>query len=64
MGELVLGKVSLFINAENLLKFRQTCYDQLLLPSRAPDDTWTVDAWGPLDGRIINGGVRFRFGAD
>jgi outer membrane receptor for ferrienterochelin and colicins len=64
MGELVLGKVSLFINAENLLDFRQTRYDPLLLPRRAPDGAWTVDAWGPLDGRTINGGIRFRFGAD
>jgi len=64
MGELVLGKVSLFINAENLLNFRQTRYDPLLLPRRAPDGVWTVDAWGPLDGRTINGGVRFKFGAE
>jgi outer membrane receptor for ferrienterochelin and colicins len=63
MGELVLGKVSLFVNAENLLNFRQTRYDPLLLPIRAPDGAWTVDAWGPLEGRTINGGVRFRFGA-
>lgn len=62
MGELTLGRVSLFINAENLLNVRQTRYDPLLLPRRAPDGAWTVDAWGPLDGRTINGGVRFRFG--
>jgi outer membrane receptor for ferrienterochelin and colicins len=62
MGELVLGKISLFINAENLLNFRQTRYNPLLLPARAPDGAWTVDAWGPLEGRTINGGVRFRFG--
>lgn len=64
MGELMLGNVSLFINAENLLNFRQTRYGPLLLPRRAPDGAWTVDAWGPLDGRTINGGVRFKFGAD
>jgi outer membrane receptor for ferrienterochelin and colicins len=64
MGELVLGKVSLFLNAENLLDFRQTRYGPLLLPRRAPDGAWTVDAWGPLDGRTINGGVRIRLGAE
>jgi outer membrane receptor for ferrienterochelin and colicins len=64
MGELVLGKISLFLNAENLLNFRQTRYDPLLLPRRAPDGAWTVDAWGPLDGRTINGGVRIRLGAE
>ena len=62
MGEVTLGKVSLFVNAENLLNFRQTRYNPLLLPARAPDGSWTVDAWGPLEGRTINGGVRFRFG--
>jgi outer membrane receptor for ferrienterochelin and colicins len=64
MGELVLGKVSLFLNAENLLNFRQTRNSPLLLPRRAPDGAWTVDAWGPLDGRTINGGVRFKFGPE
>jgi len=48
----------------NLLNFRQTRYDPLLLPHRAPDGAWTVDAWGPLDGRTINGGVRIRLGAE
>jgi iron complex outermembrane receptor protein len=64
MGELVLGKVSLFVNAENLLDVRQTRWDPLLLPQRAPVGSWTVDAWAPSDGRVINGGVRFRFGGE
>lgn len=63
MGELVVGKASLFINAENLLGFRQTRYSPLLLPQRAPDGSWTVDAWAPLTGATVNGGVRFHFGA-
>ncbi|MBE2991462.1 TonB-dependent receptor [Sphingomonas sp. CFBP 13603] len=63
MGELMLGSVSLFVNAENLLNVRQTRYNPLLLPSRAPDGAWTVDQWASLEGRTINGGVRFRFGA-
>lgn len=62
MGELVLGRISLFINAENLLNVRQTRYDPLLLSQRAPSGAWTVDAWAPLEGRVINGGLRFRFG--
>ncbi len=64
MGELVLGKVSLFVNAENLLDVRQTGWDPLLLPQRSPVGAWTVDAWAPTDGRVINGGVRFRFGGE
>jgi outer membrane receptor for ferrienterochelin and colicins len=62
MGELVLGKISLFVNAENLLDVRQTRYDPLLLPQRSPVGAWTVDTWAPTDGRVVNGGVRFRFG--
>lgn len=61
-GELIFGNVSLFLNAENLLDVRQTDDDPLLLPRRAADGQWTVDAWAPLDGLLINGGVRFRFG--
>lgn len=64
MGELILGKASLFLNAENLLNVRQTKYDPLLLPSRAATGAWTVDAWSPTDGIILNGGVRFRFGGE
>jgi len=57
-GEVVLGNVRLYLNMENLLDVRQTKYDPLLLPQRAPDGRWTVDAWAPTDGFVINGGVR------
>jgi len=62
LGEITLGKVSLFVNAENLLDVRQTKYDPLLLPQRAASGQWTVDAWAPLEGFILNGGIRLRFG--
>jgi iron complex outermembrane receptor protein len=62
LGEITIGKVSLFANAENLLDVRQTKYDPLLLPQRAPSGQWTVDAWAPLEGFILNGGIRLRFG--
>ena len=62
LAEYDFGKVSLFVNAENILNIRQTKYDPLLLPARAPDGRWTVDAWGPTDGFVINGGVRLKFG--
>ncbi|OWK27869.1 TonB-dependent receptor plug domain-containing protein [Sphingomonas mucosissima] len=64
MGELVLGRVSLFVNAENLLDVRQTRWDPLLRQTRAPVGSWTVDAWAPTEGRTINGGIRFRLGAE
>lgn len=64
LGEIVLGKVSLFANAENLLNIRQSRYDPLLLPQRAADGRWTVDVWAPLEGFILNAGVRMRFGGE
>lgn len=60
MGERKIGRhMRLFLNLENLTNVRQTRWDSLLLPNRSPDGRWTVDAWAPLDGRVINGGVRF-----
>lgn len=51
----------LFLNAENLGGARQTGWNPLLRPSRGVDGRWTVDAWAPLEGRVLNGGVRVRF---
>ena len=56
-----VGRMLLFINGENLTNVRQTDWDPLLRPARGVDGRWTVDAWAPLDGRVINGGVRIRF---
>jgi iron complex outermembrane receptor protein len=56
-----LGRVLLFINGENLTNVKQTDWDPLLRPSRGIDGRWTVDAWAPLDGRVINGGLRVNF---
>jgi iron complex outermembrane receptor protein len=61
LGEIVLGKVSLFANAENILGVRQTRYDPLLRPQRAPSGQWTVDIWAPTEGFILNAGLRLRF---
>ncbi|HLQ47192.1 MAG TPA: hypothetical protein VK137_20780, partial [Planctomycetaceae bacterium] len=55
------GPLRVFVNAENLANVRQTKYDRLLRPQRSFDGQWTVDEWAPLDGRVINGGLRFSF---
>jgi iron complex outermembrane receptor protein len=55
------GRVRLFVNAENLGGVRQTKWNPLVRPQQAVDGRWTVDAWAPLDGRVINGGVRIGF---
>jgi len=57
----VAAHVKLFVNFENLTDVRQTRWEPLLLPAREADGRWTVDAWAPLDGRVINGGARFAF---
>jgi outer membrane receptor for ferrienterochelin and colicins len=55
------GRVRLFVNAENLGGVRQTRFDPLVRPLQASDGRWTVDAWAPLDGRVVNGGIRLSF---
>jgi outer membrane receptor for ferrienterochelin and colicins len=60
LGEIVLGRVRLFLNAENLLGVRQTRHDPLLLLQPAFDGRRTVDVWGPTDGFIVNGGFRLQ----
>jgi iron complex outermembrane receptor protein len=56
----VSDKVTLFVNSEDLTDVRQTRFDPLLRPAAAPDGRWTVDVWAPLDGRLINGGIKAR----
>lgn len=62
LGEVTVGRASWFLNLENLLDVRQTREAPLVLPQRAADGRWTVDAWAPIDGFVVNGGVRIRFG--
>ena len=52
------GPARLFINAENLLGYRQTRWDPLVLPGSGLGGRRTTDVWGPLEGRVANIGVR------
>jgi len=61
LADRMFGRYRVFVNAENLTGVRQTDFDPLLRPSRAVDRRWSVDAWAPLDGRSINGGIRVTF---
>jgi iron complex outermembrane receptor protein len=61
LAEKQVGPLRLFINLENLTGVRQTRWDPVLRPTRATDGRWTVDAWAPLEGRNINGGLRVGF---
>ncbi|WP_077338042.1 TonB-dependent receptor plug domain-containing protein [Pseudocolwellia agarivorans] len=62
MGEMTFGRVSWFINLENLLDVKQTDEHPLLLSSRAATGQWTTDIWSRNDGFIANAGVRIKFG--
>jgi iron complex outermembrane receptor protein len=61
LAEHAFGKVHLFVNVEDLNNVHQTQYDPLIRPAQGADGRWTVDAWAPLDGRNINGGIRVTF---
>ena len=61
LAERQFGRLRLFVNGENLTGIRQTRWQPMVRPSRAPDGRWTVDAWAPLEGRNVNGGVRVQF---
>jgi iron complex outermembrane receptor protein len=61
MAERILGRIRLFVNVENLGDRRQTLFNPLVRPSPRFDGRWTVDAWGPLEGRVLNAGARVRF---
>jgi outer membrane receptor for ferrienterochelin and colicins len=61
LAERQFGRLRLFVNGENLSGVRQTRFDPLIRPTRGADGRWTVDAWAPLEGRNINGGLRVHF---
>lgn len=60
-GEARFGRLRVFVNAENLTDVRQTDWDPIGRLLRDVDGRWTVDAWAPLAGRIVNGGLRIVF---
>lgn len=62
LGQITIGQISLFVNAENLLNVRQTKEDSLVLPKQAPSGRWTTDIWSRNDGFTVNAGLRFQFG--
>ena len=61
LGQITIGQISFFVNAENLLNVRQTKEDSLVLPEQAPSGRWTTDIWSRNDGFTVNAGLRFQF---
>ncbi|NMP32787.1 TonB-dependent receptor [Thalassotalea sp. M1531] len=62
LGQITVGRVSYFVNAENLLNVRQTKEESLLLPMQDPSGRWTTDIWSRNDGFTVNAGIRIQFG--
>ena len=60
-AELRFGRWRPFVTGANLTDVRQTRWDPIARPARDVDGRWTVDAWAPLAGRAINGGIRVSF---
>ncbi len=62
LGQITIGKISYFLNAENLLNVRQTRDYSLVLPTKAASGRWTTDIWSRNDGFTVNAGFRVKFG--
>ena len=61
LAERRFGRARLFVNAENLLDVRQTDWDPLVRPFVGRGGRWTNDVWAPLDGFVVNGGIRWSY---
>jgi len=62
LGQITIGRISYFLNAENLLNVRQTKSESLLLIEQAPSGRWTSDIWSRNDGFTVNAGIRIKLG--
>jgi outer membrane receptor for ferrienterochelin and colicins len=58
-GEKSFGKLSLFVNAENITDVKQGNFSPVVLPPFTDPDF--AEVYAPLEGRIFNGGVKVRF---
>jgi outer membrane receptor for ferrienterochelin and colicins len=58
LAERRFGPASVYVNAENLFDVRQTKHDPLVRPSPGLGGRWTNDVWAPLDGFVMNAGIR------
>jgi outer membrane receptor for ferrienterochelin and colicins len=58
MVEKIWERFSVYINFENILDARQTHFDTIYTGTRT--NPQFRDIYAPLDGRIINGGIKIR----
>ena len=50
-----------FVRGKNLIGVHQSQFIPLLRTASGPAGQWTNDVWAPLDGRVINAGLRLRY---
>ncbi|MGI8766572.1 MAG: TonB-dependent receptor plug domain-containing protein [Gemmatimonadaceae bacterium] len=56
-----IGRATVFLNLENLTNVRQARYEPIVRATPGDGGRWAVPIWGPLEGRALNGGVRYHF---
>jgi iron complex outermembrane receptor protein len=56
-----IRRVIVFANAKNLTGVHQLQYGPVLRPSSGAAGQWADNAWAPLDGRVINAGLRVTY---
>jgi iron complex outermembrane receptor protein len=59
MAEKGFGRLRLFVNFENFLDTRQTRFDPIVVGDPRSGPVRTLPIYAPLEGRVINGGIRF-----
>jgi iron complex outermembrane receptor protein len=54
-------RATVFVRGKNLIGVHQSQFTPLLRSASGPAGQWTNDVWAPLDGRVINAGLRLRY---
>ena len=55
------GRIVVFLHGENLNNVRQGRFDPLLRYTPGMGGRWTTDVWAPLEGRVINLGIKWMY---
>jgi iron complex outermembrane receptor protein len=53
------GSFRLYVNFENIFDTRQTKYEPIVLEDQQTGMVNTLPIYAPLEGRVINAGIRF-----
>jgi iron complex outermembrane receptor protein len=56
-----ISRAILFVYGKNLTNVKQGQFNPVLLSASGAAGGWTRDAWAPLDGLVVNAGVRVKY---